>query len=57
MPPSNIRIRGGKFNTIEGNLTVVDQSRHETNIESNNTYRNDLTNSYNSNIERSGEQF
>ena len=53
--PSNIRIRGGKFNKIEGDLTVIDCSRHETNIESYNMYHNKVTKSYNSNSKKNGE--
>jgi hypothetical protein len=53
----NIKIKGGKFNRIKGNLTVIDHSQHETNIESHNMYDNKLTGSYNTNSKKFGEQF
>ena len=53
----NIKIRGGKFNSVEGDYTVIDHSRHETNIESYNMYHNKLTDSYNNNSKKFGEQF
>jgi hypothetical protein len=54
---SNIRIRGGKFNYIKGDYTVVDHSRHVTNIDSDNIYRTTVANSYNNNFKKIGEQF
>ena len=54
MPP-NIRIRGGKFNRIEGDYTVIDHSKHETHIDSNNVLYNKVTDAYN-NSKKIGEQ-
>ena len=54
---SNVTIRGGKFNAIEGDYTVIKHSLHETNIDSNNTYDNKVTGSYNNNSKRFSEQF
>jgi len=49
IPGTNIKVVGGKFNDIKGDLTVFDYSRHETNIDSNNMYDNKVTDSYNKN--------
>ena len=60
MPPSgsNIRIKGGRFNNIKGDFTLIDRSRQETNIDSNNIYGNELTDAYNNNnFEEIGERF
>ena len=55
--PSNIRIKGGKFNTIKGDYTLVDHSRQETNIDSYNMYDTEVTYSYNNNSKEIGEKF
>jgi hypothetical protein len=54
---SNVKIYGGKFNAIEGDYTVFNHSHHETNTDSNNTYDNKVTDSYNNNSKRFSEQF
>ncbi|KAF8816172.1 hypothetical protein BYT27DRAFT_7184994 [Phlegmacium glaucopus] len=46
---SNVKIIGGEFNDIKGNLTVFDRSRHETNVNNSNVYNNKLINSFNDN--------
>jgi len=45
--PLNIKIKGGRFNDIEGDLRVIDRSRHETNINSHNILGCEVTNSFN----------
>ena len=57
IPGTNIKVVGGKFNDIKGDLTVFDYSRHETNIDSNNMYDNKVTDSYNKNPKIISEQF
>jgi len=54
---SNIKIVGGEFNDIKGNLTVFDHSRHEVNIDSGNVYNNKIIDSFNDNSTRISEQF
>ncbi|KAF8816173.1 hypothetical protein BYT27DRAFT_7128093 [Phlegmacium glaucopus] len=44
---SNVKIIGGEFNDIKGNLTVFDHSRHEMNLDTSNVYNNQLINSFN----------
>jgi len=52
IPGTKIKLVGGEFNTIEGDYRVIDHSRHETNIDSNNMYDNKLTDSYNNNSKK-----
>ena len=54
---SNITILGGSFNDVKGNLTVLDHSRHTTNLSSNNKYTNNVVNAHNDNSTRISEQF
>jgi len=54
--PAKIKVVGGKFNNIEGNLRVVDRSRHETNFDCHNVYGNTLTDAFNTNSEKSDGQ-
>jgi hypothetical protein len=54
---TNVTIVGGEFNDIKGNLTVFDQSRHHTNLGSNNWSKHEIIDSYNDNSTTIGEQF
>ncbi|KAF8816163.1 hypothetical protein BYT27DRAFT_7184987 [Phlegmacium glaucopus] len=53
---SNVKIVGGEFNDIKGNLTVFDRSRHEINVDTGNVLNNKLINSFNDNSTRISEQ-
>lgn len=54
---SNVTIYGGSFNDVKGNLTVFDNSRHNTNVGSSNKYNNNMVNAHNDNSTRISEQF
>ena len=53
---SNVTIIGGEFNDIKGNLTMFDHSRHNTTVDSYNTYNNTIRDSYNNNSRTISEQ-
>ncbi|KDR86125.1 hypothetical protein GALMADRAFT_42348, partial [Galerina marginata CBS 339.88] len=49
---SNVRITGGEFNVVKGNLSVFDQSRHHANVNSFNTRNLTTQDSYNNHSRR-----
>lgn len=52
-----VKIVGGTINRVKGNYTVVDRSRHVTDIESYNTYGNTVTDCFNNISKKPSEQF
>ncbi|KAF8816182.1 hypothetical protein BYT27DRAFT_7185009 [Phlegmacium glaucopus] len=53
---SNVKIIGGEFNDVKGNLTVFDRSRHEFNVDTGNVSNNQFINSFNNKTTRTSEQ-
>ena len=57
IPGTNIKVVGGTFRDVKGDLTNFDNNRHETNIDSYDMRRNKTIDSFNSNSKIIGEQF